>query len=291
MVSLNFKKEKHDSLNTRQGDVNLYVILLVVLILAHSSFAQEEAAQTSVPADQSGTSDVVEMESDLGVGDMKMGGTTKDNKLELKSVSPAVNSKSTLKGIKPSANYKTKEQGPEATDQKQIKDVSKANLSEQQLQDQRQKKMDERMKAAEADLDDAIESDVVKKTPTVEEFIPSKPDAVLTDKQVVMISESLRKLIDENDQLKKQLSDVEMGKLTGLLKKIHPAIKLERKTKEERHGNNHNFVDLVAEINVRVVMNQIGKKSGILSRMAEKKEIAVIGGMYDVATGVVTFAD
>lgn len=89
--------------------------------------------------------------------------------------------------------------------------------------------------------------------------------------------------------IKGACDEVEMGKLTGLLKKIYPAIKLEKKTKAERHGKNHHFVDRVAELNVRVVMNQIGKKSSILSRLAEKGHIAVIGGMYDVATGVVTF--
>ena len=38
-------------------------------------------------------------------------------------------------------------------------------------------------------------------------------------------------------------------------------------------------------------MNQIGKKSKILTQMVKQDEIAVIGGMYDVATGLVAFEE
>ncbi len=84
---------------------------------------------------------------------------------------------------------------------------------------------------------------------------------------------------------------VELGKLTGLLKKISPAVRLEKTVKENRNSTNTAFVDEVASLNVKVTMNQIGKKSKILTEMKTKEEIAVIGGMYDVGTGVVTFFD
>lgn len=89
--------------------------------------------------------------------------------------------------------------------------------------------------------------------------------------------------------IKGACDDVEMGKLTSLLRKIRPAIKLEKKFRKDRTGKNDGFVDNVAKLNVRVTMNQIGKQSRILSHMVERGEIAVIGGMYDVGTGVVAF--
>jgi carbonic anhydrase len=82
---------------------------------------------------------------------------------------------------------------------------------------------------------------------------------------------------------------VEMGRLTGLLQKISPAVRLEKSTKTNRTSKNNSFVDNVAALNVKVTMNQIGKKSAILTEMVENGEITVIGGLYDVSTGVVNF--
>ncbi len=84
---------------------------------------------------------------------------------------------------------------------------------------------------------------------------------------------------------------VEMGKLTGLLKKIKPAMKAARliKTKEEFHSLD--FVEKVASINVEMVVKQIAKESKIIAEMHKKGKIAIISGMYDVSTGVVDFYD
>lgn len=84
---------------------------------------------------------------------------------------------------------------------------------------------------------------------------------------------------------------VKMGKLTGLLKKIKPAMKLEKvvKAKNERNSKNSEFVENVASLNVKVVMNKIAKQSKIVKKMYKRGEIAVIGGMYNVSTGMVNF--
>lgn len=84
---------------------------------------------------------------------------------------------------------------------------------------------------------------------------------------------------------------VKMGKLTGLLKKIYPAIKMEKSVKANRNGNNQDFVNKVAALNIKMVIKQIGKKSRILKVLQKNNQIAVIGGLYDVSTGVVTFED
>lgn len=83
--------------------------------------------------------------------------------------------------------------------------------------------------------------------------------------------------------------DVKAGHLTGLLEKISPAIKGEKTIKEQRHSNNSDFVDKVAEVNVSEVLKQIPKQSSIIKEMLEKEQITLIGGMYNVGTGVVKF--
>lgn len=84
---------------------------------------------------------------------------------------------------------------------------------------------------------------------------------------------------------------VKLGKLSGLLNKIEPAIAEEKTTKDDRNSQNPQFVNNVAEINVELTANQIAKQSPILSEMLNNDEIAIVGGMYDVATGIVDFKD
>lgn len=92
--------------------------------------------------------------------------------------------------------------------------------------------------------------------------------------------------------IKGACDNVKMGSLTGLLKKIQPAMKLEKKTKkEERNSENNHFVENVASLNVGVSIKQISKKSRILKNMIKKGEITVAGGVYDVGTGMVNFLE
>ncbi|WP_247237878.1 carbonic anhydrase family protein [Telluribacter sp. SYSU D00476] len=82
---------------------------------------------------------------------------------------------------------------------------------------------------------------------------------------------------------------VEMGNLTALLTKIRPAVEDEQTTKENRNSQNGEFVEKVSHINVRRTVEAIQQRSPILKEMIEKGEIAIIGGMHDISTGVVTF--
>lgn len=82
---------------------------------------------------------------------------------------------------------------------------------------------------------------------------------------------------------------VELGNLSALLKKIQPAVDAEKETKDNRTSSNGEFVDRVAELNVRHVMDEIHAKSPVLEEMISNKEIAIIGAMYDVETGKVDF--
>jgi carbonic anhydrase len=48
-------------------------------------------------------------------------------------------------------------------------------------------------------------------------------------------------------------------------------------------------VNKVAEANVRLAMEQIRDRSPILKEMLSQGQIMLVGGIYDLATGKVTF--
>lgn len=91
--------------------------------------------------------------------------------------------------------------------------------------------------------------------------------------------------------IKGACDDVKLGNLSTLLNKVKPAIEAERSTKQNRTASNGEFVENVAALNVRQTLNQIPARSPIIAEQIEKGEIALIGGMYNVETGVVEFYD
>lgn len=82
---------------------------------------------------------------------------------------------------------------------------------------------------------------------------------------------------------------VEMGHLTGLLNKIEPAIQQTPPLAEANDDDPYAFPDAVAATNVHLVLKEIPRRSVILREMVEKGEIAIVGGMYNVETGLVEF--
>jgi carbonic anhydrase len=89
--------------------------------------------------------------------------------------------------------------------------------------------------------------------------------------------------------IKGACDNVEMGHLTGLLKKIEPAMQQETSTVNDRSSKNAEFVYKVAENNVHLMMERVREESPILREMEQSGEISIIGGMYDVETGKVDF--
>jgi carbonic anhydrase len=86
---------------------------------------------------------------------------------------------------------------------------------------------------------------------------------------------------------------VEMGNLTELLSKLQPAVYSESETTaiDKRNSKNGTFVENVATINVKRSVKNIIERSFILEQMVENGEIGVIGAMYDIETGIVSFYD
>jgi carbonic anhydrase len=82
---------------------------------------------------------------------------------------------------------------------------------------------------------------------------------------------------------------VVMGNLTTLLKKIEPAMKMEKTEKENRTGNNTEFVTKVTSLNVTHTIDRIRKESPIIADLEKTGKIKIVGGIYDVDNGTVTF--
>ncbi len=85
--------------------------------------------------------------------------------------------------------------------------------------------------------------------------------------------------------------DAKLGKLTGMLEKIKPAVNAVVLPKEGslRNSSNMEFVNNVATMNVQLTIDKILEDSEVLAEMQENGEIKIVGGMYDIHTGAVTF--
>ena len=79
------------------------------------------------------------------------------------------------------------------------------------------------------------------------------------------------------------------GFLTGLLEKIRPAIELEVETGEKRDGENLSFVANVSRLNVTNMLHQIREQSSILATLEKEEKIMIIGALYDIDSGAVSF--
>lgn len=82
-----------------------------------------------------------------------------------------------------------------------------------------------------------------------------------------------------------------LGNLTKLINKIEPAVDAVTEPRDEslRNSKNLDFVDSVAVKNVELTLDNIRNQSPILKEMEEQGEIAIVGGMYDISDGKVTF--
>lgn len=89
--------------------------------------------------------------------------------------------------------------------------------------------------------------------------------------------------------IKGACDDVHMGNLTALLSKIKPSVDAVSSDNADRTSKNNDFVEKVAKENVILAIKNLTVNSQVLKEMVEKGEITIIGGMYDIDTGKVTF--
>ena len=87
--------------------------------------------------------------------------------------------------------------------------------------------------------------------------------------------------------------DAKLGNLTGMLAKIKPAVTAVSKPEDQslRNSSNIEFVNNVSAKNVELSIDNILKESPVLAEMQDNGQIKIVGAMYDINTGAVTFYD
>jgi carbonic anhydrase len=83
--------------------------------------------------------------------------------------------------------------------------------------------------------------------------------------------------------------DVVLGNLTQTLANIKPAVAAVSGHDSDRTSKNNKFVQAVTDKNVVLTVERIRERSPILLDMVKKGQIGLVGAMYDVHTGKVTF--
>jgi carbonic anhydrase len=89
--------------------------------------------------------------------------------------------------------------------------------------------------------------------------------------------------------IKGACTGAELGHLTGLLAKIQPAVALARQQSPSLPVTDPAFIESVARINVQQTMAQIRERSPVLRELIDAGKVAVVGGVYDLESGKVTF--
>jgi carbonic anhydrase len=85
---------------------------------------------------------------------------------------------------------------------------------------------------------------------------------------------------------------VELGNLTELLNDFDaPIARADEATEGEANSSNIEFLNLAIEENVRQTISDILDSSDVMSEMIEAGDLLIVGGVYDLATGRVTWLD
>jgi carbonic anhydrase len=82
---------------------------------------------------------------------------------------------------------------------------------------------------------------------------------------------------------------VEFGNLTKLLDKVKPALERETQTTQDRNGSNPEFVKNVTVLNVQHTLERVRQESPLLADLEAKGQIKIVGGLYCVDSGRVSF--
>ena len=84
---------------------------------------------------------------------------------------------------------------------------------------------------------------------------------------------------------------VQLGNLSTLLNKIQPSVYQERTVEKDRTSKNAEFVEKVADIQVRRSVEEVIQRSLVIRELIESGEVGLIGGVYDIEAGNVEFFD
>lgn len=87
------------------------------------------------------------------------------------------------------------------------------------------------------------------------------------------------------------IDDVKLGNITAMLTNIQPAVAASQDFAGEKTSKNPEFVAYVLKNNVIHAVKTIRERSPILKEMEDKGQIKIVGAMYHIKTGAVTFLE
>lgn len=91
--------------------------------------------------------------------------------------------------------------------------------------------------------------------------------------------------------IKAAIDKVQLGNITGMLTNIEPAVKMAEHFSGPKTSDNDAFVDAVVTNNVMCTMQKLREQSPIVAELEKKGSIAIVGGVYDIETGLVHFME
>lgn len=94
---------------------------------------------------------------------------------------------------------------------------------------------------------------------------------------------------DSCGAIKGACDNVKLGNLTQLLNKIQPAIQQAKSITGKQDCNDTTFINLAAKENVINVVKLIPQKSPVIRQLVQEGRIKIVGAMYHLNTGKITF--
>lgn len=89
--------------------------------------------------------------------------------------------------------------------------------------------------------------------------------------------------------VKAAIDGAEVGNITAMLTNIKPAIDSLADYKGDKTSANSEFVHKVTERNVQLTIEDIRKRSPVISDLEQKGQVKIVGALYDMATGAIAF--
>jgi carbonic anhydrase len=83
--------------------------------------------------------------------------------------------------------------------------------------------------------------------------------------------------------------NVELGKVTSLVEEIRPSVEEVTPEEETCSSKNTELVNKISDHNVERTIAKMREQSDVLTQLEKEGTIKIVGAMYDVSTGKVTF--
>jgi carbonic anhydrase len=91
--------------------------------------------------------------------------------------------------------------------------------------------------------------------------------------------------------VKAAIDGAELGNITAMLENIKPAIDSLADYTGDKSSANPEFVHQVTERNIELTIKDIRKRSPVIDNLEQEGKVKIVGAVYDMETGAITFLD